>query len=155
MDVNAINPILSAFASIIPQIGFSQIKRKGIKMTGPNLENTGVLVNINVVGPLKGSILLGMNLEGAKKFASKMMMGMEVTEMNTMSMSAISEMSNMVCANACILYNEVGIHGLDISPPTMLLGEGGQVLLSTPKVIVVSFLVDNDIEVVIYVSLIE
>jgi len=155
MDVNAINPILSAFASIIPQIGFSQIKRKGIKMTGPNLENTGVLVNINVVGPLKGSILIGMDLEGAKKFASKMMMGMEVTEMNNMSMSAISEMSNMVCANACILYNEVGIHGLDISPPTMLLGEGGQVLLSTPKVIVVSFLVDNDIEVVIYVSLIE
>ena len=155
MDVNAINPILSAFASIIPQIGFSQIKRKGIKMTGPNLENTGVLVNINVVGPLKGSILLGMDLEGAKKFASKMMMGMEVTEMNSMSMSAISEMSNMVCANACILYNEVGIHGLDISPPTMLLGEGGQVLLSTPKVIVISFLVDSDIEVVIYVSLIE
>jgi chemotaxis protein CheX len=155
MDVNMINPVLSAFASIIPQIGFSEIARKGIRMTGPNLENTGILVNVNVVGPLKGSILLGMNMEGAMKFASKMMMGMEVTEMNSMAMSAISEMSNMVCANACILYNEVGIHGLDISPPTMLMGNGGKVMLSTQKIIVVTFMVDNEIEVAIYVSLIE
>lgn len=155
MDVNAINPVLSAFGDIIPQIGFSKITRKGIKITGPNLENTGILVNVNVVGPLKGSILIGMNMEGAKKFASKMMMGMEVTELNSMAMSAISEMSNMVCANACVLYNAVAIHGLDISPPTMLLGEGGQVMLATPKIIVVTFMVDDEIEVDIYVSLIE
>ncbi len=155
MDVNTINPILSAFGSIIPQIGFSKIARKGIRMTGPNIENTGVLVNVNVVGPLKGSILIGMDIENAKKFASKMMMGMEVAELNSMAMSAISEMSNMVCANACVLYNEVAIHGLDISPPIMLMGEGGQVILSAPQIIVVTFMVDDEIEVAIYVSLIE
>ncbi len=154
MDVNIINPVLSAFANIIPQIGFSQIIRQGIKVTDPALENTGVLININVVGSLKGSILIGMSLDDAKKFASKMMMGMEVPEMNSMAISAISEMSNMVCANACVLYNEVGIQGLDISPPTVLLGEGGHVMLATPQIIVVTFMVDNEIEVAIYVSLV-
>ena len=139
MDVKSINPILQAFTNILPQIGFAKVERKGIALEGAVLKNPGLLINIGVLGPLKGTILLGMDIEAAKQFASKMMMGMPVTELDMLAQSAISEMGNMVCANACTNFAQAGIEGLDISPPTLLIGHDGMVRLSVPKVIVVQF----------------
>lgn len=147
-----INPVLEAFASILPQIGFQTVEKKGIALADPNLDYQGILINIGVIGPLKGTILIGMNIDSAKSFASKMMMGMEVPELDNMAQSAISEMGNMVCANACTNFTKAGINGLDISPPTLLIGENGKVRLSVPKVIVVTFNVDG-IDIKVYVGL--
>lgn len=152
MDVNLINPILSAFAEIIPQIGFQSIEKKNISLVGSNFNYDGVLINLSVVGSLKGVVLIGMDLESAKRFASIMMMGMEVTEFDSLAQSAVSEMGNMVCANACTQYTKIGINGLDISPPTLLIGQGGQVTLPVPQTIVVHFLVD-DINIKVYIGL--
>ncbi len=82
-------------------------------------------MNVAVVGSIKGVLLIGMSFEGAKKFASKMMMGMEVRELDSLAQSAISEMANMVCANACTQFSKADIGGLDISPPTLMMGTGG------------------------------
>lgn len=152
MDVNSINPILKAFAEILPQIGFQEINKNGISLEGAVLENPGVLINIGVMGPLKGAILIGMSLDNAHQFASKMMMGMPVSELDELSQSALAEMGNMVCANACSLFSLAGVVGLDISPPTLLVGKGGQVRLSVPKMLVVKFSADG-IAVDVYVGL--
>ncbi|NPV91983.1 MAG: chemotaxis protein CheX [Firmicutes bacterium] len=154
MDVNSINPILSSFVSILPQIGFQTVEKREVKLIEPMLENIGLLINISMVGPLRGSIVIGMEVEAAKQFASKMMMGMPVLELDELAQSAISEMGNMVCATACTNYNLAGIDGLDISPPTLLIGEGGQVKLAVPKVILVRFEVDG-IMVNVYIGLFE
>jgi chemotaxis protein CheX len=152
MDVNAINPILQAFTTILPQIGFQTVEKKGIALEGPVLGNPGMLINIGVLGPLKGTLLIGMDLDSAKKFASKMMMGIPVAELDMLAQSAISEMGNMVCANACSNFAAAGITGLDITPPTLLIGAGGQVRISVPKAIVVHFEADG-IRVDVYVGL--
>lgn len=152
MDVKLINPVLDAFANIVPQLGFAKISKKGLSLSKSALLNKGILINISVVGPLKGSILIGMSLDGAKEVASKMMGGMEVPEFNSLAQSAISELGNMVCANACTFFSQADISGLDISPPTVLIGKGGQVLLSVAKVVVVTFAVD-DIDIDVYIGL--
>ncbi|WP_434132393.1 chemotaxis protein CheX [Sporomusa sphaeroides] len=138
-----INPILEAFVSIVPQLGFQKVEKKGISLKGSILTYQGVLINIGVVGPLKGAVLIGMDLDSAKQFASKMMMGMEVPELDSLAQSAISEMGNMVCANACTNFAKVGIEGLDISPPTLLIGNDGQVRLAVSEVLVVNLTVDG------------
>jgi chemotaxis protein CheX len=138
-----INPILEAFVSIVPQLGFQKVEKKGISLKGSILTYQGVLINIGVVGPLKGAVLIGMDLDSAKQFASKMMMGMEVPELDSLAQSAISEMGNMVCANACTNFAKVGIDGLDISPPTLLIGNDGQVRLAVSEVLVVNLTVDG------------
>ena len=152
MDVNSINPILNAFAEILPQIGFQDIAKNGISLEGSTLENPGILINIGVMGPLKGAILIGMSIDNAHQFASKMMMGMPVAELDELAQSALAEMGNMVCANACSLFSQTGVVGLDISPPSLLVGKGGQVRLSVPKMIVVNFSADG-IAVDVYVGL--
>ncbi|CVK17995.1 chemotaxis protein CheX [Sporomusa sphaeroides] len=143
MDVTMINPILEAFVSIVPQLGFQTVEKKGISLKGSILTYQGVLINIGVVGPLKGAVLIGMELDSAKQFASKMMMGMEVPELDSLAQSAISEMGNMVCANACTNFAKAGIDGLDISPPTLLIGNDGQVRLAVSEVLVVNLTVDG------------
>jgi len=153
MDVNSINPILTAFADILPQIGFQKIEKKNISLVGSTFNYDGVLINLAVVGSIKGVILIGMNIDAAKRFASTMMMGMEVTDFDDLAQSAVSEMGNMVCANACTQFSKVGIEGLDISPPTIMVGQGGQATLPVPQTIVIQFLVD-DIDVKVYVGLI-
>lgn len=152
MDVNVVNNVLSAFLQILPQIGFQNIEKKSLSVAEKQLVNKGLMVNVGVVGPLKGTILFGMSLDGAKQFASKMMMGMEVPEFDLMAQSAISEMCNMVCATTCTNFASTGMTGLDISTPTVVLGAGSTALLSVPKVVVINFLVDN-IPVDIYVGL--
>ncbi|MBP2651076.1 MAG: putative inhibitor of methylation, CheC [Firmicutes bacterium] len=152
MDVNSINPILDAFVNILPQLGFKTIEKKAVKVAESSLRSSGLIVNIGVMGPLKGAILIGMDTDSAKKFASKMMMGMEVAELDSLAQSAISEMGNMVCANACTNFSQSGMGGLDISPPTLLIGKDATIKLSVPKVIGVTFVVDG-ITIDVYVGL--
>jgi chemotaxis protein CheX len=153
MDVTLINPILAAFTDILPQIGFQKIERKNISLVGSTFSYEGVLINLAMVGSIKGIILIGMNIDSAKRFASKMMMGMEVTDFDPLAQSAISEMGNMVCANACIQFCKIGIEGLNISPPTIMMGQEGHATLPVPQTVVIDFLVDG-IDVKIYVGLV-
>lgn len=152
MDVNAINPLLAAFFNVLPQIGFQNVKKEALSVANAVVENTGVIINIGVTGPLKGVVLIGMDVESAKRFASKMMMGMEVPELDALAQSAISEMGNMVCANACSHFSEAGVSGLDISPPIMMIGKDSMVRLPVPQVIAVDLSID-DIPVRVYVGL--
>lgn len=152
MDVNIINPILVAFADVLPQIGFNRVEKRNISVVGPTFNYDGVLINLAVVGSKKGVIMIGMDLDSAKRFASKMMMGMEVHDFDALAQSAVSEMGNMVCANACTHFSKIGIEGLDISPPTIMIGQGGQATLPVPQTIVIHFAVD-DIDVKVYVGL--
>lgn len=153
MDVNIINPILGAFAEVLPQIGFKNVVRKEVSLVEANVDNAGVFVNIGLLGQLKGIILIGMDLCAAKQFASTMMMGMEVASFDPLAQSALSEMGNMVCANACIKFSEAGISGLDISPPTLMISEGGKVMLPVAKAIAVKFEVDG-LAVAVYVGIV-
>jgi chemotaxis protein CheX len=92
-----------------------------------------------------------MSLEAAMSFASKMMMGMEIDSFDEMAQSAIAEMGNMVCANACTQFDNIGINDLDISPPTVMISDFGTATLSANQTIMVSFIVDG-IDVNIYVG---
>ena len=151
MDVNMVNPILAAFTEVLPQIGFQNIQKKSLSVEGSTFEYSGVLLNIAMIGSIRGVILLSMTFDGAKQFASRMMMGMEVAEFDKLAQSAISEMGNMVCANACTQFSKINVGGLDISPPTLMMGQG-QATLPVPQAIIIDFTCDN-LDVKIYVGL--
>ena len=143
MDVNLINPILDAVTGTLPQLGFQSIEKKKVSLSGSVLSWQGIIVNIGMLGSVKGSIAIGMEKDGACRFASVMMMGMDVCVLDELAQSAISEMANMVCANACTRFSQIGMPGVDISPPVLLVGEGGKLTLPVPKIISVEILVDG------------
>lgn len=143
MDVKHINPFVESFTNVMPQIGFSDIKKGGLSVKGKDFKSSGVIIIVGIVGALKGNVVYSASIENAKKIASTMMMGMPITELDDMSQSALSELTNMLTANAATSFSNLGIN-IDISTPTLLHGENITTKMSSDKVLCVQLLA-NDI----------
>ena len=142
MDVRLINPFIGAVTGIMPQIGFSNITRKGISLKEKKFMVSGVVLTLGIVGDKKGNVVYFIDMDGAKKIASTMMMGMPVEELDDMSKSALSELSNMLTANASINFSNDGIN-VDISVPTMMYGEEIEINLQKDNIVCIDFDVDG------------
>jgi chemotaxis protein CheX len=121
MDVNYINPILSSFANVLPQLGLSNVQKKGISLKSKFIESPGVVIIVGIVGDIKGNVIYGITIDDAKKIASAMMMGMPVNEFDELAQSAISELTNMLTANVATNFSNDNII-INISTPTLIHG---------------------------------
>ncbi|HWR44571.1 chemotaxis protein CheX [Sporomusa sp.] len=144
MDVKLINPFLEAITTILPQLGFKEINRGGLEIKEQVLPSQGVTVLIGITKEIKGNVAYNMSADTAKKVASTIMMGMPVSEMDEMAQSAISEMVNMVTANAAINFEKQGLV-VDISPPSIVVGTGYSVRVSNSKYLALSLMVDSQL----------
>lgn len=142
MDVKHINPFVESFANVMPQIGFSNIQKGGLSVKGKDFKNSGVIIIVGIVGALKGNVVYSTSIENAKKIASTMMMGMPVAELDDMSQSALSELTNMLTANAATSFSNLGVN-IDISTPTLLHGDNISAKMSSDKVLCVQLLADG------------
>ena len=111
-------------------------------------EGNALVIIIGVTGNMKGQVILSLNIPSACLIASKMMMGMPVTELNDMAKSAISELSNMILGNAATVFSKKGL-SLDITPPSVCLGDNLDISVSNTTNICVplKFLDDNVLEI--------
>jgi len=121
INVEFINPFLKAATSIIKdicQIDMT-VGKPYIKQTA--FSNDSVIIMIGVTGEMRGQVMIALSYQKSLEIASKMMMGMTVTELDDMSISAISELGNMIMGNAATILSTKGI-GIDITPPTVCRG---------------------------------
>ncbi|MFW2490886.1 chemotaxis protein CheX [Clostridium chromiireducens] len=121
MDVNYINPIISSFASVMPQLGLPAVEKKGISLKGRFIESPGVVIIVGIIGDIKGNVIYGLSLEAAKTIASTMMMGMPVENFDELAQSAISELTNMITATVATNFSKEDIN-INISTPTLVHG---------------------------------
>lgn len=119
------NEQLSAFSNavrnIMPQLGIMEVVSGEIRECGKNIEASGIVCIVGIIGDLAGNVIFSMGEDGAKNIASTMMGGMEVLEIDELTQSALSELGNMLAANACIGLSELGFN-VDISTPTLMQG---------------------------------
>lgn len=121
INVEYINPFLMAATSIIKDICGIDMKVGKPYVKSTAFANDSVIIMIGVTGEMRGQVMIAMTYEKALDIASKMMMGMPVTELDEMSISAISELGNMIMGNAATILSTKGI-GIDITPPTVCRG---------------------------------
>lgn len=120
LNVDFINPFLMAATSICRDMCQLQTKVGKPYVKKTEFDGDSVIIMIGVTGEMRGQVVIGFSLEVACDIASKMCM-MEVTEMNELTMSAISELGNMILGNAATILSTKGI-GIDITPPTLCRG---------------------------------
>lgn len=142
MDVNNINPFIESFLTVMPEIGFGEVKKGELSLKDEDLNGSGVIILVGIVGELKGNVAYSIDLESAKKIASKMMMGMPVENLDEMSKSALSEMANMLTANAITIFSNKGVV-VDISTPTLFEGKDISVKMSSKQVLCVELFADE------------
>jgi chemotaxis protein CheX len=150
MDVKHVNPFIESFANVMPQLGFTETKKGGLSVKGKELLSTGVIIIVGIVGAIKGNVVYTLSMEDAKKIASTMMMGMPVPELDEIAESALSELTNMLTANAATCFSGLGII-IDISTPTLLYGENISVKMSSNQVLCIQ-LFANDIPMEINIA---
>lgn len=107
-----------------------------------NVESLGILINLGIVGDIRGNIVYNIQGENGKKIASKMMMGLPVEELNEMAQSALSELSNMLTANASINFSNIGVN-VNISTPTLMYGQDIKIKLNTDKILNIKIVADD------------
>ena len=136
MDARYINPVIDAFREILPQLGFSDIQRGNVRMGTNSVESLGVTVIIGMTKSIRGNVAYNLTQASAMAIASTMMGGMPVNQFDELPQSAISEMVNMVTANAAIRYEQMGLK-VDISPPSLVVGADFRARLLQDKFLVI------------------
>ncbi|MGE5627965.1 MAG: chemotaxis protein CheX [Solirubrobacterales bacterium] len=141
MDVKFINPFLDSVLNILPMLGISDIKKNGISIQENQIESPGVIIIVGISGDIRGNVIYGTTTDCAKGIAASMMMGMAVENFDEIAQSAISELSNMLAANAATNFSNMDIT-IDISPPTLIYGSF-TANASTDKVLCIELLVNG------------
>jgi len=118
--VDLINPFLMATSSVMRDVCRCELKvGKPYVRSGAYNEDT-VMIMIGLTGELRGQVMLTFARDNALWVVSKMAM-MDITEMNELAVSAISELGNMIMGNAATILSTKGIV-VDITPPTFCQG---------------------------------
>ncbi len=126
----------------MPQLGFSNARRGNLSVKGKELESSGIVILVGIVGVLKGNVAYTIDIENAKKIASTMMMGMPINKIDAMAKSALAELTNMLAANAATCFSKMDVL-VDISTPVLLQGEDLSVQMSADQVLCLSLLTDE------------
>ena len=95
-----------------------------------------------------------MSKKVALIIASNMMGGKKLLDLDEISKSALSELTNMILGNtATILYNK-GV-GIEITPPSFLIGDNIQISPTKMKTICIPLLIEDNEQIEIHISVVE
>ena len=132
VNVKLANPFIEAFMKVMPLLGCPNPKRIKVYLQDDNVVSAGVSVRVSFTKGLMGSVVYNMHEDTAKFIASTMMMGMPVAGFDDLAKSAISELSNMLTANATTNLTSVGFLA-DIAPPQLVVGTGTPLPMGLPQ----------------------
>lgn len=136
MDAKLVNPFIEALTAVMPQMGFDVPVRSKMEVRTDFVKSAGISVIVGFTKQIRGNVVYNMSDEAARFIASKMMMGMPVPVFDEMAQSAISEMSNMLTANAATNITALG-YDVDISTPSLSIGEGYEIKISQDQYLAV------------------
>ncbi|WP_110953659.1 chemotaxis protein CheX [Anaerosinus massiliensis] len=142
MDAKLVNPFIDAMTTVMPQMGFQNIVRGKVAVKDKAADSLGVTVLVGITKEIRGNVAYNMSDETARFIASTMMCGMPVASFDEMAQSAISELSNMLTANAATNLTTLGIEA-DISTPSLTIGDGFTVKISDGQYLVIEMVVDG------------
>jgi chemotaxis protein CheX len=135
MKVEYINPFIEASQSVVKMICGTDVKLGKIFLRSSNFTVNQTVIMIGVIGRIKGQICFELSLETTKKIASSMMGGIPIAELDEISKSAVSELMNMIMGNTSMIFSKKNIN-IDITPPSLLIGEKIELLNKASTLVV-------------------
>ncbi|MDD6401659.1 MAG: chemotaxis protein CheX [Lachnospiraceae bacterium] len=121
IDVKHVNCFLQSSISVVDTVTQVKLTVGKPEKTDFKINKTSYVIQVGVVGEMKGQVMLAIEDENAKDIASRMMFGMEVKELDEMASSALNELGNMIMGNTATIFSTQGIK-IDITPPLSVYG---------------------------------
>ncbi|MBE5950177.1 MAG: chemotaxis protein CheX [Lachnospiraceae bacterium] len=128
-----LNPFLMSAKQVLQQVCQIDIQFGPISKDDFYVNGEPLFIMLGITGEITGQVCVVMETETAKDIASRMMMGMPVSELDMMAKSALSELGNMMMGNAATLLSNSNVL-IDITPPTLVFGSA---LISSPEMSVI------------------
>jgi chemotaxis protein CheX len=125
MRVEYINPFVEAAFSVLQEVLDTEINRGELFLKPSSQPILGVTTIIGLTGSVEGRVLFDMSETTALAIASGMN-GEELSSFDELAKATITELSNMIAAQAVTKLYELGFE-FDISPPALFTGENMEV----------------------------
>jgi len=152
MNVEYINPFIEASQQVFQMVTGIKPTLGKVYLKNSPYPSDSVAVIVGLTGKLSGQVIMSLNIETAMSIASIMMGGMPVQVFDDIPKSAISELGNMIMGNTATILFTKGI-GIEITPPSLLMGEKITVSQTNMKTICVPLNLGYNGKITIDISL--
>ncbi|UTC76227.1 chemotaxis protein CheX [Treponema sp. OMZ 792] len=121
MRVEYINPFSEAAYNILSQVLSEDIKRGDLYLKSTCMPVMGVAAIVGLAGDVEGRVIFDMTLDTALKIASAMN-NEELTEFDELARATITELANLITAQAVTKLHDLGFK-FDLTPPALFTGD--------------------------------
>ena len=125
MRVEYINPFVEAAYMVLTEVLTSEVTRGNIFLKSATKPALGVAAIVGLAGEVEGRVLFDMSKLTATKIASVMNME-ELSQIDNLVKATISELANMITAQAVTKLYELGFK-FDLTPPALFTGENMEI----------------------------
>ncbi len=135
MRVEYINPFVEAAFNILKEVLNSEVKRGELYLKSTSQPVMGVAALVGLAGNVEGRVLFDMSVDTALAIASDMN-GEKIEQMDDLAKATITELANMITAQAVTKLHELGFT-FDLTPPAIFTGENMEVTDSEVEALIV------------------
>ncbi|MBR1912263.1 MAG: chemotaxis protein CheX [Treponema sp.] len=122
MRVEYINPFVETSYRVLQEVlGGADVKRGDLYLKSTAMPVMGVAALVGLAGDVEGRVLFDMTYETALNIAS-VMNGEKLPDFDDLAKATISELANIITAQAVTKLHELGFK-FDLTPPTLFAGE--------------------------------
>ena len=125
MRVEYINPFVEAAFNVLKEVLQTDVKRGDLYLKSTTMQIQGVAALVGLAGDVEGRVLFDMTKESALFIASSMN-GEEMKVMDDMAKATITELANMITAQAVTKLHDLGFK-FDLTPPALFTGENMEI----------------------------
>lgn len=121
MRVEYINPFVETAYNILAEVLGGEVKRGDLYLKSTSMPVMGVAALVGLAGDVEGRVLFDMSMETALNIASQMNCE-KLTEFDALAKATITELANLITAQAVTKLHELGFR-FDLTPPALFTGE--------------------------------
>ena len=135
MRVEYINPFSEAAYNILVQVLGGEIKRGDLYLKSTCMPVMRVAAIVGLAGDVEGRVIFDMTPETALKIASAMNQE-EFTEFDELGRATITELANLITAQAVTKLHDLGFK-FDLTPPALFTGDNMSISSSDIEALIV------------------
>jgi chemotaxis protein CheX len=125
MRVEYINPFVEAAFNVLKEVLNTDVKRGDLYLKSSTMSIMGVAALVGLAGDVEGRVLFDMTKPTALSVASAMN-GEQMETLDEMVKATITELANMITAQAVTKLHDLGFK-FDLTPPALFTGENMEI----------------------------
>jgi chemotaxis protein CheX len=125
MRVEYINPFVEAAFNVLKEVLNTDVKRGDLYLKSTTMSIMGVAALGGLAGDVEGRVLFDMTKETALSVAGAMN-GEQFTQLDELAKATITELANMITAQAVTKLHDLGFK-FDLTPPALFSGENMEI----------------------------